>query len=528
MKWIVHEIGSSGWRGTVGEAPGVVIDVDRGVTRLLSRAGMHAFVGTAPRSRGRETELGPFTRDRVAKKERLAWEHGSVTYSMYADVAVWSDRFAAIADDQGLTIIDATSERIARLTLGRETKLHWRTFELAASDERLWIAGGDGRIWELQLAELEGLAAAKQGPTPVEVHYAYPLRDREARLACGFLWRVQNGRTMVEIGNGRGGVHEPKLLIDLPPWELEKYSPLVLFDRLAPDVWQRAELPGKPPVALLDPDRVTTLAAKLRHSKAEHPEGAARPVVARADPGARAKVERLIAAIATEPEDDGHREVLVDLLQELDDPGAATFAALRVGTDVSAAKRKLALGPLAPFLIDVVYRSGLPARAVLSRSAPRDEASIAAAVADYRLGLLTELRIGLGTESVYTALVAARRATALRDVDLPHIKTIAALVAVERTQLVRLGHLDLAKPRTISPLAVATFDRATTFHATVNDNADLERWTERVTANPKGVYSRVGRALELDEVDGHHDALRRLLRPFLERLPFTSIKIGGR
>ena len=209
----------------------------------------------------------------------------------------------------------------------------------------------------------------------------------------------------------------------------------MLADRLAPEAWQRAEVPGQPPIALLDPNRVTTLAAKLRHTKAEHPEGAARPVVARAEAGARARIETLIAAIAAEPDDDGHREVLVDLLQELEDPGAPTFAALRAGSEVSAAKKKLALGPLAPFLVDVEYRRGLPYRAALSRSAPRDEASLAAAVADYRLGLLASFRIGLGNERVYTPLVAAARATALRDVDIPHPKTIAALVAVERTQL---------------------------------------------------------------------------------------------
>ena len=141
MTWIVHELGAAGWRGTVGEQPGVVIELARGDSRRLSRAGLHPFQATLPWAQGRETELGPFTRDRVAKKDRLAWDHGSVTYSMYADVAVWSDRFAAIADDQGHTVVDATSERIARLTLGRETKLHWRTFELAATDQRLWITG---------------------------------------------------------------------------------------------------------------------------------------------------------------------------------------------------------------------------------------------------------------------------------------------------------------------------------------------------------------------------------------------------
>jgi hypothetical protein len=362
----------------------------------------------------------------------------------------------------------------------------------------------------------------------VQLHYAYPLRDRDARVACVFLWRVQNGRTMVEIGDGKKGVHEPKLLIDLPAWPLAKYTPLVLVDRLAPETWHLVESPGQPTAVALDPDRVITLDAKLRHTKAEHPEGAARPVVSRADASARARIDTLIAAIAAEPDDDGHREVLVDLLQELEDPGAPTFAALRAGTEVSAAKRKLALGPLAPFLVDVEYRRGLPYRAALSRSAPRDEASLAAALADYRLGLLTSLRIGLGNERVYTPLVAAVRATALRDVDLPHPRTIAALVAIERTQLVRLGHLDFAKPRTIGAIAVATFDRATTLHATVDGNADLERWSECVIANPKGVFSRVPRALELDEVDGHHDALRRLLAPWLERLPFTSIAIGGR
>ncbi|HET9990662.1 MAG TPA: hypothetical protein VFQ65_19165, partial [Kofleriaceae bacterium] len=420
----------------------------------------------------------------------------------------------------------ATSDRVARLTLGRDPKLHWRVFELAASDGRLWIAGGDGRVWELALAELEALLAAKQGPHAVQLRYAYPLRDRAATLACVFLWRVQNGRTMIEVGDGKGGVHEHKLLIDLPAWPLAKYSPLVLADRLAPDVWQRAEVPGYPALALVDPDRVEPLAAKLRIVCAEHPEGVARPVVARADAAARAKVETLIAAIAAEPDDDGHREVLVDLLQELADPAAETFAALRAGTEVSAAKRKLALGPLAPFLVEIEYRRGLPWRATLSRSAPRDEASLAAALADYRLGLLAALRIGLGSERVYTPLVGAPRATALRDVDITHTRTISALVAAGRDQLVRLGRLDFTKPRTIGQLAVPAFDRATTLHAAIDGNADLERWAQAVIANPKQLFTRVPRKLELEEIDGHHEALRRLLAPWLARLPFTATEIG--
>jgi len=520
MTWIVHELGSVGWRGLVGEAPGVVIELGRGEPRLISRAGLQPFTGTVPWRSHDTGPLGPFTRERIAKKERLAWEHGSVTYSIYSSVAVWRDRFAAFVDDQGITVVDAEGERVARVTLG--TKLHWRTFEIAATDERLWICGGDGRIWEIPLAALEAVATAKQGLYPIELRYAYPLREREARIGCVYLWRVQNGRTMVEIGDGKKGVHEPKLLIDLP-WQLEKYTPLVLADRLGPDLWQRVEVPGHETRTVIDPDRVTTLAAKLRITRAEHPEGAARPVVARADAGARAKIDTLIAAIAAEPDDDGHREVLVDLLQELEDPAAATFAALRAGTDVSAAKKKLALGPLAPFLVDVEYRRGLPIRATLSRSAPRDEASIAAAIGDYRLGLLTTLRIGLGTERVYTPLVAA--ASALRDADIPHPKTIAALVAAGRSQLVRLGHLDFMK-RTIGQLAVAAFDRAITLHAAIDGNADLERWAERTIATAKKLNKRAPRALELSEVDGHHAALERLLGPWLPRLPFTSVKIG--
>src|SRR3569623_808537 len=241
MTWIVHELGAAGWRGTVAEAPGVVIELARGEARLLSRAGLVAFTGTLPWRSSEPTELGPFTRERVAKKDRLAWEHGSVTYSMYSSVAVWSDSFAAFADDQGITVVDATRDRIARVT-------------------------------------------------------------------CGFLWRAQNGRTMGESGDGKKGVHEPKLLIELPAWPRAKYTPLVLVDRLGPDMWQRVEVPGHETRTVIDPDRVTALDAKLRLTRAEHPEGAARPVVARADAAARTKIETQGAAIAAGPDDEGARE----------------------------------------------------------------------------------------------------------------------------------------------------------------------------------------------------------------------------
>ena len=149
------------------------------------------------------------------------------------------------------------------------------------------------------------------------------------------------------------------------------------------------------------------------------------------------------------------------------------------------------------------------------------------ALADYRLGLITALRIGLGKHAVNTAFVTAPRATALRDIDITHSKTIDALIAAQRDQFNGIGHLELGKKRFTAKLADPIFDRATTFHAVIRYLNIVDSFMENIVANPKNVFTRVERTLELDLEYGHVDARRESVKAWLPRLPVHTIVVGG-
>ena len=317
-----------------------------------------------------------------------------------------------------------------------------------------------------------------------------------------------------------------RVTVDLPELGLRGAAAVRLVDELTPGTWRAIEV-AEGTIELEAPAPPMRFTVKLKLGAADHPDGEDRQVVIHADEDQRARVDALIGAIGNEPEVDHHREVLLDLLQEIGDPAAPVFAAVRVGATVSDARKKAALGPLAPYLLDLEFRAGLPIAATLSRSAPRNTTMLAEALGDYRLGLFADLRIGLGPHPVYAALVCAPRATALRRVDATHVNTIAALRAANCTQITRIGHLELLKKRNMAKLATPVFDRATIFHAVVNIDADVGIWMTALIADPSKVYSRVRRRLELDEIQNRHEELHRRVLPWASQLPFETVTIGG-
>ena len=470
-----------------------------------------------------ESSLGPFRWDERGKKHRLAWPLGSIELGGFVTPVVWDDTHVVLVAAEALTIVSVHSDRFARLVFGKRFHPKWYDARVVGRDLRL---SSDQQQFGMPLAELEQLLIGKSRDEEITVRTVYSGRRPDAKLDCVYLWKLQTGRTMLEVGDGKGGNSRPKLVIDLP-FALAKHTRVVLSDELSPGLYARADIAGHPPQTLAVPARPLTFTATLKLGTADHPEGEDRPVVAKADAAARARIETLITAIVNEPEVDGHREVLVDLLQELEDPAAPTFAAVRAGETISAARKKAALGPLAAYFVDYESRAGLPSRATLSRSAKVHTDMLDEALADYRLGLITALRIGLGKHVVNTAFVTAPRATALRDIDITHTKTIDALVAAKRDQFTRIGHLELGKKRFMAKLADPIFDRATTFHAVIRYLSIVDSFMENIVANPKNVFTRVERTLELDLEYGHVDALRASVVAWLPRLPVHAIVVGG-
>ena len=468
-----------------------------------------------------EHSTDPFTWDNRGKKYRLAWELGSVEVAGFSNVAVWDAAYAVIVTSDALIVACARGDRVARLTFGKRFKPGWYDIQIRGRELRL---KSTARAYSMALAELELLLEGKSRDESVTVRTEYPDRDPNARVECVYLWELQNGRTMLEIGDGKGGNDRPKLTVDLKV-QLRKHAPLTVCDELRPGLYARAEIAGHPSQVLAVPKPPQTFTAALKISRAGHPEGEDRPVVAKADAGARARIDSLLGAIASDPDNDGHRAVLIDLLAELEDPAAPTFAAMSNGASVSAAKKKAALGPLASYILDYEVRAGLPITATLSRSATAWSQVLDEAVADYRLGLLVALRIGLGNHAINTLLITSPRALALRDVDLTHSKTIDAVIAAKRAQFTRVGGLDLLKPRLIAKLANPIFDRVTTFHAVVDDTY-AELLIDALVEDPKRVFSRVARTLEL-EVKRGANALRKTMQRRRAELPLAAIVING-
>src|SRR5262249_23086803 len=199
----------------------------------------------------------------------LAGPNGATSIDRYAHLAVWDERYAVVLDDRGFTVIDANDDRLVRLMLDADDAISWAFGDPVVHAGRVWI-GARGRIVSIALAELEPLAD-HAGAATVALHPVYPLRRPDARLECVYLWKLQSGKHMVEIGNGRGGAKEPKLEIVLPDLSLAKYSPLTLCDELVPGRYARAEIPGHGTRTLATIATVTTLRGKITIAKAKDP-----------------------------------------------------------------------------------------------------------------------------------------------------------------------------------------------------------------------------------------------------------------
>ena len=455
-------------------------------------------VGRQPHELG-DRSIEPFAWAPQGKRHRVAWASGAVVVGASSPPVVWENLFAVSLEEAGLTVVRADSNRVARLTFkGFVPGWYPGHNEL---EPKLLRVHGPHFTYVLPLVELEALLEGKSRDVALTIQTEWSRCRPDARLACVVLWKLSSTQTLVEVGDGRGGNHRPKLTIELAK-VFAKHTPIVLVDELTPGVFQRAEIAGEVVELLPPPESVQTVTLKLKHTVADHPDGTDRPAITRAEPAARNRLAALLDAIRDEPDVVANREVLIDLLQELEDPAAQAFAALRAGNALAPAKKKAALGPLAPFILEYEALGGLPIAATLSRSARLADVT-EDACADWRLGLLRTLRIGLANRRINTLVITAPAATQLRDVDVTHATTADALIAADRRELTRIGHIDLTKPRLLARLAHPTFDRVTTFHVAMEANPYVRDIIEQIVmTDHKGVFSRVPRTLEI-EVVGH-------------------------
>ncbi len=469
----------------------------------------------------------PFERTSLGTKSRLAWPKGATTMGPYAQIAGWKERFAIVLDDRGFSVIDAESDRIVRLVLPPKAII-WAVADPIVSVDRVWLGSSYGVI-SIPTATLETLTASAVDITFVR---HYPARKPEARLDCVFLWFLQNGKAMVEIGDGKGGANEPKLTIDMPNLSLQKYSPVTLVDELYPWHFAALEATGRERVSISNATNPTH-PAKITVSRAKDPTEVPKPT-ASALPQARASagaLERLVAAVVANPADDAQRAVLADLLLELGDPSAEAIAKLRAGKE-SPATVKDALGPLGLYLTKVDHVGGFPVAATITRDAPsltEHAAELDAACADFRLGLIHSLHSQPGRRAspqIYARLIGAPVATSLRRVDVSHESAIAALIAANRDQLEYFEYVDFAEAEWMERLAAPMFDRVTTVH-TVVGLAHLQPLMNRLTRDKSKFFKRARRKLVLDETRDRHAELLRAFGEMWAKLPLAALSIGG-
>jgi len=469
----------------------------------------------------------PFERTTLGKKNRLAWPNGATTIDQYAHLTGWGERFAIVIDDRGFSVIDAETDRIARLVLPPGA-LHWAFADPIASAGHVWI-GVENGVVAIPTAMLEALAA---GAVEVTLVRHYPMRKRDAKLACVFLWFLQNGNAMVEIGDGHGGAKEPKLQIAMPDLSLAKYAPISLVDELHPFHYAAVEIPGRERVAIANTAARVRLAAKVTVARAKDPIGVARaPSSVPPSRQSSEQIDGFVAAIVANPDDDAPRAVLVDLLLELGDPSAEAIAKLRAGK-VSAKMLKEALGPLGLYLTKVEHVGGFAVEATVARDAPDDidhPTELDTACADFRLALIHTLHSQprrRASAAIYARLVGAPNATSLRRVDVSEQTSIDALIAVKRDRLEYLEHVDFAEAGWMEQLATPTFDRVTTVH-TVVGLAHLQPLVNRLMKDKSKFFKRAQRRLVLDETRGRNAELLSALGVVWSKLPLAAVAIGG-
>jgi hypothetical protein len=462
---------------------------------------------------GRAVEAGPWDRpveqatpfalSEFGSTRRLAWPGGGCTVKQRSTIVYWGNRWAAIVDLASIVVIDATTNRQARI----ELSLHVPWTGCVAHAGYVWI-GGERRVAIIALAALEAVVAGSERQVTVEIETVSPVRQEDGAVEARVAWVFGDDDALVNIG--------PRQVHLYGKHGFEKGTTIRLRDEIYPGTFATAELPDGTRVQLVDPATQRSVSrVKVVRGKSRDPAAHTAPITS-TDP----RLEALLLELARDPDNDANRLVLVDLLQEL---GAEYGDWVAQGGN--RAKRRAALGPLAHFFDHVEYKGDLPWTATLVSRPPLDAQILADAVGDLRLGMLSTLRIQRGPRSVYTQLVASPRALGLRRIDMVDKEIASALIAANRTQLTHLYDVRLTKAPLVKLLAHPTFDRVIEVEAIVQLQ-HVAGLLERVRADAHGFFERAPRRLVLRErYRAHGDLLAPAFSQLME-LPISELVIG--
>ncbi|MFT3694978.1 MAG: hypothetical protein QM831_17645 [Kofleriaceae bacterium] len=373
----------------------------------------------------------------------------------------WGDGWSVVVDAKRLVI--ARGERSVRVAwfppvLVGDIDLH---------DDALWI--GQFKIATRELERIFELAPAE---LEISVQTVFPVRIPTARV----VGRVIANTTVTST------VQTPRAQVTVYA-VLEIGTEIALVDEYMPGwfaAYDVAELPRQR-LPMPEPFRLeaTCTVGKVRAPEAPIPR----------DP-------HLVALLG-----EADRDVLIDLLADRGHPCAHVFAELRAGERATPAKKRAALGALAPVFDDVTFEHGLPYAAKLARDAKL--------VDDVRLGLLHELRIGRAPIETYVAFIRSRALESLRACDAPTFEVLRALYDADHRDLEQLYDVRFVEPAAMALLADPAF--ASVRHLELRVELRFARaLLQRLADDDFGVF-RHERHLVLVERHDKQLALRQLV-----------------
>ncbi|HET9988327.1 MAG TPA: hypothetical protein VFQ65_07400, partial [Kofleriaceae bacterium] len=228
-----------------------------------------------------------------------------------------------------------------------------------------------------------------------------------ARVPAKVVW-VTGDEALVNIQEPR----VRQIRIDANAFGLEKGMQIAFVDELWPGTFSSLDVPGRARQTVQAPQALRIASARSVRRMPRDPAAGAWESIARTGPSIA-----LLEQLASSPDDELAREVLLDALGDAGEPCAATFALIRAGKRVSAEEREAALGPLVHFLTGIKFHAGLPVSGTLVTHPPDDARATAAFLGDLRLAMMETVRIGKGPERLYRDLIGSPSLVGLRRAD---------------------------------------------------------------------------------------------------------------
>lgn len=388
----------------------------------------------------------------------------------------WGDGWSAIIDAKRLVI--ARGERSVRIAWFPPVLVG----EIDVHDEAVWIGQ-----FKLPTRELERVHELAPAELEISVQTVFPVRIPTARVV---------GR-VIGSDASTSTVQTPRAVVKIYA-VLPLGTELALVDEYMPGWFAAYDIAGLPRQRLPMPEpfrlEATCTVGKVRAPEAAIPRDS-----------------QLVALLG-----EADRGVLIDLLADRGHPCAQVFAELRAGERLTPAKKRAALGALAPVFDEVTFEHGLPHAAKLSRDAKL--------VDDVRLGLLHELRIGRASIETYVAFIRSRALASLRACDAPTFEVLRALYDAGHRDLEQLYDVRFVEPAAIALLADPAF--ASVRHLELRVELRFARaLLQRLAADDHGVF-RHERHVVLVERHDKQLALRQLVSEAGSGIKAASVTVA--